>query len=231
MELLLIIVMFMVVLSVLLKMTFLPQHLRVPVCVVLAFFVGECWEYAAVQSKSQMALWLQNSELMLDMAVVLTIDVFMQISFCILESRRFSGAKLSKSENVARLVTLCLPGILIFPTLLAILVAAIFVLPGVDFLTLAWSLAAIIVIICSFAPLLLKWLLPESDLRLELIFLINVMIAILGVVSTVNVGTVVAGSNSLEWRPLIGLILLFLSGITYGYFLFCRKSQKLTTQN
>ena len=231
MELVVIIVMFLVIFSVLPKMTYLPQFLRVPVCMVLAFFVGENWEYAASQSKTQIADWLQNPDLMLDMAVLLTIDVFMQISFCIMEAKQLSGEPLSKAEVVARYVTLCIPGILIFPTLLAVLVESIFAFPGVDFITIAWSLAAVIIITGSFVPLLIKWLLPEPDLRLELIFMINVLIAILGVVATVNGRTAAAGTNFLEWQPLVGIILILLVGSLFGYLLFRRKSHKLTTEN
>lgn len=231
MELVVIIVMFLVIFSVLLKMSCLPQYLRAPVSMVLAFFVGENWEYAANQSKTQIADWLQNPDLMLDMAVLLTIDVLMQISFCVLEAKRLSGESLSKAETAARYVTLCIPGILIFPTLLAILVESIFTFPGADFITIAWSLAAVIIIIGSLGPLLLKWLLPEWDLRLELIFMINVLIAILGVVATVNGRTAVAGTNSLEWQPLIGIIILLLCGSVCGYILFHRKSQQLKTEN
>lgn len=231
MELVVIIVVFLVIFSVLLKMTYLPQFLRVPICMVLAFFVGENWEYAASQSKTRIDDWLQNPDLMLDMAVLLTIDVLMQISFCIMEAKRFSGEPLSKTEIVVRYVTMCIPGILIFPTLLAVLVESIFAFPGVDFITIAWSLAAIIIITGSLAPLLIKWLLPEPDLRLELIFMVNVLIAILGVVATVNGRTAAAGNNSIEWQPLIGIILILLAGFVSGYLLFRRKSLRLKTEN
>lgn len=226
MELVVIIVMFLVIFSVLLKMTFIPQYLCVPVCIALAFFVGESWEYAASQSKTQIADWLQNPELMLNMAVLLTIDVLMQISFCALEAKRLSGESLSKTENAARYITMCIPGILIFPTLLAILVVSIFAFPGVDFITIAWSLAAIIIIVGSLGPLMLKWLLPDWDLRLELMFMINVLIAILGVVATVNGRTAMFGTNSIEWQPLVGIILILLCGSSCGFLIFLRKSQK-----
>lgn len=231
MELVVIIVIFLVIFSVLLKMTYLPQFLRVTICMLLAFFVGENWEYAASQSKTQIEDWLQNPDLMLDMAVLLTIDVLMQISFCIMEAKRLSGEPPSKTEIVVRYVTMCIPGILIFPTLLAVLVESIFAFPGVDFITIAWSLAAVIIITGSLAPLLIKWLLPEPDLRLELIFMVNVLIAILGVVATVNGRTAAAGTNSIEWQPLIGIILILLAGFVSGYLLYRRKSLKLKTEN
>lgn len=229
MELVVIIVMFLVIFSVLLKMTFIPQYLRVPVCLVLSFFVGESWEYAANQSKTQIADWLQNPELMLDMSVLLTIDVFMQISFCISEAKQLSEKQLSKSESIIRYVTMLIPGILIFPTLIAILVETIFSFPGINFITIAWSMAAAIIIIGTFVPLLLKWLLPEWDLRLELIFMINVLIAILGVVATVNGRTAVAGTNVVEWQPLVGIILILAAGAICGYFIFLRKTKKLSS--
>lgn len=228
MEIVVIIVMLLVIFSVMLKMTYLPRFMCVPVGLVLALFVGENWEFASSQSKTQIADWLQNPRLMLDMAVLLTIDVFMQITFCILDVKQIYKEKLNRTETIVRTITLWIPGILIFPTLLAILVETIFAFPGIDFMTIAWSMAAVIVVVGNVLPLLLIWLIPEKDLRLELIFMINLLIAFLGIVATVNGRTAVDGTNSLEWQPLLGFILILFTGGACGYFLFMRKAKLLS---
>lgn len=227
MELVVIIIMIMVGFSLLLKLTYLPLWGQLLICALLALFVGLSWTFAVNQSKTQIAAWIQSPELMLDMAVLLTIDVFLQITFCVTSAERIVGEKLSKSEKIIRVIALWIPGILIFPVLLAVLVAVIFSFPGVDFETIAWSLAAALFVIGMGIPYLIKWVLPEKDLRLELIFMVNAMICLLGVIATVNGRTAVAGVNSVDCYTLGGVLALFIVGATAGYILFKRKQNKL----
>lgn len=228
MELVVTIVMLLVGFSVLLKLTFLPTYGKLTVSIFLAVFTGLCWNIASGQSKTLISDWLQNPVLMLDMAVFLTVDVLIQISFCMIEARFIAGDKLKKTASAIRLITLWIPGILIFPTLLAILVELIFALPGFDFQTVAWSLAGVVLILGMAGPSLLKWLLPERDISLELIFMINMIIALLGVVATVNGRTAVAGTNDVEWQPLLGVIILLTAGGGIGFIRFKQKSRKIT---
>ena len=226
MELVVTIVMLLVGFSVLLKLTFLPAYGRLAVSIILAVFTGLCWNIASGQSKTIISDWLQNPVQMLDMAVLLTLDVFIQISFCMIESRFTAGEKLKRSASTIRLITLWIPGILIFPTLLAILVELIFALPGFDFQTVSWSLAAVVFIIGMAGTSILKLLLPERDLSLELIFMLNMLIALLGVVATVNGKTAVAGSNDVEFAPLLGTIILLTGCGAIGFVRFKQKLRK-----
>lgn len=227
MELVVIIIMFMVGFSFLLKLTALPLYGRVAVCLVMALFVAFSWPQAAGQSKTQIAGWLGDPQLMLDMAVLLTVDVFIQISFCIVHARCISGDALSRTDSVLDAVTLWFPGILIFVALFAALVEVLFAMPGVDFPVVAWSLALGVLAVGVSVPSALRWLVPEKDLRLELIFMINAIIAMLGVVATVNGRTAVTGTNSVEWQPLVGFLLVLLLAAFAGFVLFRRKQKKL----
>ncbi len=51
----------------------------------------------------------------------------------------------------------------------------------------------------------LCWLVPEKEIRLELLFMVNMLIAALGVVATVNGRTAAAGTNQVEWGALGGV--------------------------
>ncbi len=227
MELVVIIIMLMVGFSLLLKLTYLPIWGRLLICALLACFVGASWTFAVNQSKTQIASWIQNPELMLDMAVLLTIDAFLQITFCVTSAERIVGEKMSKSGKITRGITLWIPGILIFPVLLAVLVEVIFSFPGIDFKAIAWSLAGATLLIGVAMPWLIKWVLPENDLRLELIFMVNAMICLLGVIATVNGRTAVAGVNSVDCFTLGAVLVLFIIGAALGYILFKRKQNKL----
>ena len=55
---------------------------------------------------------------------------------------------------------------------------------------------------------ILKSLIPEKDLRIELLFLTNMLLAMLGIISTVNGHTAVEGQSSVQLSSLLGLLLL-----------------------
>lgn len=226
MEIVVIIIMLLVIFSLLLKMTYMPVYGRLTISSLLALSIGLSWEYAANQSKTQIAEWLQNPELMLDIAVLLTIDVFIQVSFCILDAKFMSGEKMTKTGNILRVAALWLPGILIFPTLFSGLVEVIFSFPGMDFGALAWTLAAAIFLASISLPVLIKCVIPEKDLRLELIFMVNALIAILGVIATVNGRTAVAGTDNIEWQTLLGVLSLLIVGAAAGFLIFKRNNNK-----
>lgn len=227
MEIIIGIIMLLVSFSVLLKLTYLPGWGRTVVSLVLAMFVGFSWDFAANQSKTQIAEWINNPELMLDIAVILTVDVILQIAFCITSSGLVSGERLSRSIAIIHAVCKWIPGILIFPVLLASLVEVIFSFPGFDFAIVAWILASVIFIISIATPYLIKIILPEKDIRLELIFMGNALIASLGIVATVNGRTSVTGTNSIDMETLGGVLSLFIVGASIGYILFTRKQNKL----
>jgi hypothetical protein len=227
MEIIVAIIMLLVSFSVLLKLTYLPGWGRTVVSLVLAMFVGFSWDFAANQSKTQIAEWIYNPGLMLDIAVILTVDVILQIAFCITSSGLVFGERLSRSTAIIHAVCKWIPGILIFPVLLASLVEVIFSFPGFDFAIVAWILASVIFIISIATPYLIKIILPEKDIRLELIFMGNALIASLGIVATVNGRTSVTGTNSIDMETLGGVLSLFIVGASIGYILFTRKQNKL----
>ena len=75
---------------------------------------------------------------------------------------------------------------------------------------------------------LLRWLLPEKELRLELLFLANALIAILGIIATVNGRTAVKGIDEVDWGALAGLTILFVAGALVGMILRKVKLKRQT---
>ncbi len=154
---------------------------------------------------------------MLDTSVLLTVDVMLQIAFCFLMMRRVSGEKLSRPLQVAFFVTYWFPGLLIFPVLFSLLVEMIFAMPGVDFSTVTWITAGSVLVAMPALAWLLKWLLPEPESRLELMFLVSILTAALGIVATVNGRTASAGTTQVEWSALAAVLGLLLAGTIVGY--------------
>ncbi len=185
--------------------------------VVCAVFTGLMWRYAIEQSKTQIADWLADPALMLDIAVVLSVEVILQMSFCML------AAHILTSDRVLRKRALWtyrflrwFPGLLIFPVLFATLVYAIFLFPGVSFSQTAWLLGGSILLLIPAGTFLLRYILPEKELRLELLFLTNALVAVLGVIATVNGQTAVQGISEVDWGALAGIVLLTVFGASAG---------------
>lgn len=195
---------------------------------VCALFVGLMWPYAIEQSKSQISDWLADSSLMLDVAVILSLEVVIQMAFCILAAHIQTSGKVKPITIWIYRVLRWFPGVLIFPVLFSILVSAIFALPGVSFSLVAWVLAAIVFVSIPLGSWILRWLLPEKEIRLELLFLANALIAILGVIATVNGQTAVAGISEVDWSALGGIVVLLIVGLVAGIIAYKIKLKRIT---
>lgn len=227
MEIVVIIIMLMVGFNFVLKLTYHRLTGVLVTCAVAALFIILVQGDATGQSKTQISDWLNRPELMLDTSVVLTADVFFQVTFCIMMAKRLAGETLSRIGRIILAVTFWLPGLLIFPTLFAMLVEVIFSFPGADFTTITWCTAAAVM---AGAPLLcygVKLGLPEKDLRLELMFVVNAITAILGVLATVNGRTAVKGTNTVEWGALAGVLLILAAGAAIGFLIYKRRNAKI----
>ena len=85
---------------------------------------------------------------------------------------------------------------------------------------IAWLFAAAVVVVIPLGRWLIKWLLPEAELRLELFFLTNALAAVLGIVATVNGRTAVDGTTRVDWSALSGCIGLFVVGAVVGWIVY-----------
>lgn len=211
--------MVMVSFSFVLKLTFQKRLGAILVCAVLALFVLAAVGAASAQSKTQIADWLARPDLMLDTSVLLTIDVAFQICFCILSARFMGAAAPSRTVRVLRAVCLWVPGLLIFPALFAALTWLIFSLTGVDFDTIGRGAAVCTLVLFPLLAWGVKAVLPEEDIRLELIFMLNLIVAALGIVATVNGRTAAVGTNSINTPALAAIAALIAAGIAGGLVL------------
>ena len=226
METVVLVMMIVVCFNYLLKQTWRKPFFVALSAVVCALLVGLAWPWAIEQSKNQIAGWLADSALMLDMAVLLTLEVALQMTFCVVAAHIHTAGRVKPSVVWIYRLLRWFPGLLVFPVLFSLLVAAIFALPGVSFPLTAWSLAAVVAAVIPLGRWALKLLLPEKEIRLELLFLTNALIAILGIIATVNGRTAVAGITSVDWPSLGGVMAFVAAGLLLGMAAF-RIKQKL----
>ena len=219
METVVLVMMMLVCFNYVLKQTYRKRYAVACSAVVCALFMGLMWPYAVEQSKSQIAGWLSDSALMLDVAVILTLEVAVQMAFCVLSAHIRTSGKVKPLTLWTYRILRWFPGVLAFPVLFSLLVSVIFALPGVPFPTVAWSLAGALLVVIPLCAWCLKRLLPEKEIRLELLFLSNALIAVLGVVATVNGRTAVAGISEVDPAALAGVCGLAVLGLIGGVIL------------
>ena len=226
METVVLILMILVCFNFMLKQTYRKLLSVLAISAVCALFVGLMWPYAIEQSKTQIADWLANPRLMLDTSVVLNVEVLLQMAFCMLAAHIQTAGPVKRRVLWSYKALRWFPGILIFPVLFSGLVALIFSFPGVSFPLIAWCMAGGVLVLIPAGSSLLRRLLPEKELRLELLFLANALIAILGIVATVNGRTAVKGTGEVNWEALAALACLMAVGTLLGLMVWNIRMKK-----
>ena len=231
METVVIVLMILVSFNFMLKLTYNKWWWVALMAAICFLFTGLLWPVAIEQSKTQIAAWLTNPTLMLDTSVVLTIEVGIQMAFCMLAAHIRSTGPIKRRTLWTYKVLRAFPGVLIFPVLFSILVELIFAFPGKSFPLIGWSTAAGVLVVIPLGTFLIKWSLPEKDLCLELLFLSNALVAILGVIATVNGRTAVRGVSEVEWGALAGIVGIVVIGALLGLALRALKVRRLSRKN
>lgn len=200
----------------LLKQTFWKRTATAVAAVAAAVFVMLTWRFAIEQSKTQIADWLNNPALMLDTSVILTVEVALQMAFCLLRVHVDTLSPVKRHTMWLYRVLYWFPGVLVLPVLFFTLTQLIFALPGISFHWVAVGFAFFVLVLIPLGRWVLLRLVPESDLRLELLFLTNALVAILGIVATVNGQTAVEGVATVDWGAFFGCVGIFVVGGACG---------------
>lgn len=212
--------MLLVIFSFVLKQCLLSWKATVAAAVVAMLWVGFSWPWAIEQSKTQIADWLSNPAMMADTAVLLTVQVALQMAFCVVEAAFGDRKGLSRRQKAWLAVLRHFPDVLFLAVLFSLLVTLIFAMPGVSFPLIAWSLGGAVLLLVPALVWALRKLLPEKELRLELLFLLNALMAALGIVATVNGRTTVEGTDAVDWGTLLGLLGLTIAFAILGLLLY-----------
>ncbi|MDO4881581.1 MAG: hypothetical protein Q3983_09890 [Capnocytophaga sp.] len=183
---------------------------------IVVFFLWEMYFYAINQSQVTIDNMLNNSKILSDITVLLTIESMVCMGFCFLALRSFFLQKESKWYKILKWYS----GLLIFPVLFYVLTQCIFYFSGVDFQLITIILATIVFVFIVLGAYAIRKLLPEQDFRLEIHFLTSIFITILGLISTAD-GQIIYKSESepLNLKVLALTFLLFLCLFFLGFFI------------
>lgn len=226
METVIILIMFMVGLSFVLKLTFMRPWQMIAEVLILAIATVSTTDIAISQSKLQISEWLQTPDVMLDLAVLLTLDVALQIAFCLC----MINNPVKLKDRVLKDLLLYIPGLLISPVSFYLLVQIIFSNAGMDFNNLSYCLGVAITVLIPLLVYGARYLLPEDSERLELIFYINCIVGFLGIIATVNGRTATTGVNEVNINSLLAIIGLAVIGSIFGLLLFRKNQNKHNNQ-
>lgn len=225
MQTLLLLMMLLTAFAFVLKQTFVGRRTAAATALAVCLFAGFAADAASEQSRTQIAAWMADQGLLLDMAVVLSVDVALALFFCItsvdLDTAEHASRRLRAVHTALRLY----PGLLPFPVLFALLVGLLFALPGASFGLVGWTLGVAAGLLLPLAAFALRWLLPERAVRLELLFLVEVLLGLLGVVGTVSGTTVAAAQTSVDLKSLLAVAALMAVGFALGYSLYITRAR------
>ena len=138
------ILMILVCFNFLLKQTFVTRNVLAITTLVLGIFAALMWQVAIEQSKTQIIDWLHDTALMRNIAAILSIDVVVQLTFCIFTVRSAGSRGNTLRSRIIAKGLLFYPGFIIFPVVFALLVQLIFLTPGVSFTLVSTSLGVVI---------------------------------------------------------------------------------------
>lgn len=181
--------------------------------IVAAFTLLAC-PYAILQSKTQIVDYLQNTEALQNMAVIITLESALCFGFCVTYLRGLYG---KKNPWWAELLW-WYPSLLLFPVVFCCLTEAIFTFVGMSFTTIACIVATSVLVLIPVLAWAVKYFVPEKDLRLEIHFLVSLFVCILGLLTTVNGKTVYAAVDEpVNWNAVILALSLFAGLFIVGY--------------
>ena len=115
------ILMILVCFNFLLKQTFVTRNVLAITTLVLGIFAALMWQVAIEQSKTQIIDWLHDTALMRNIAAILSVDVVVQLTFCIFTVRSAGSRGNTLRSRIIAKGLLFYPGFIIFPVVFALL--------------------------------------------------------------------------------------------------------------
>ena len=177
------------------------------------FILWSC-QYAILQSKTQLTDYLNNTRVMQNAAVLITLESAVCFGFCFAALRQIFGRKVKRLIQPLYVY----PGLLIFPVLFYLLTQLIFALPGTDFTKISYGLALLVCITFPTLSLLVRKLYPERELRLEVHFLVSLFVCIIGLITTENGNvTYAAVEEPFNIKAILTAVFLFSGSFILGF--------------
>jgi hypothetical protein len=183
--------------------------------IVAALFIVATLPFAVMQSKTAIADYLQQTTVMQNIAVLISFESMIMFTFGFMALRELFGKRI---RNKLMCLFRIFPGLLIFPVMFFLLTQAVFYFPGVNFNTIAYVMAGIVLFIFPTCALMFRKLIPEDEFRHETHFIVSLFIMIIGLITTVNGHVLYTPvQQPLNPKAIMLSITLFLTLFVAGY--------------
>lgn len=213
MELIISVLMLFVVLNCATKLSLWNWWQRFAFSGVLAAFVWWSERYAVLQSKTQLAEYLQNVEILQNMAVIVTIESAVNFGFCFL----WFGERRASSSAYHFLLKYY-PSLLVFPVMFYVLTQTMFVAVGIDFSTTSMIVAALTFILLPLLAEGMKWFIADAEGRVEIHVFLSCLVCVLGLATTVTSKMIYrANETPIDWQMVSIAIIVFIVLFIAGY--------------
>lgn len=175
------------------KLSFWKLPFIVVFIVLIAIFILFSTKYAVTESKIQFLECLNNEQLMKNIAVLVTVEALLSLSFCFMSLQ----SSLSRFKRYIAILLRGFASLLIFPALYYTLAKLMFLFSGIDFWRISLFFTLVIVSFMFLFSIGFKYLIKKRESKLELHFIISLFIACLGLLMTVN-NRIVISSPTME---------------------------------
>ena len=226
MQLLIILLFVLAITGFVLQITMIKKlAVQLALCMVLALAIYLAYPYAIEQSYSRFKANIDNQQIVSNFLVLQIIECIMGLLFCIFLIRDFYKERTIAIFRYFKLF----PGIIVLPALFYAESFVFLNIPGINFQTLAIIIAILVPALIFGTMKLIKWLIPEYDLRLELKFIIHILQLILSVVISVKIFALPVKSSLGEtsFLPFTALLILLVSVGGVGVYWHNRMMNKL----
>ena len=168
MEILIYILLLLIVFNSAMKISLWPWWWRLVFTLLLGIFAYLSIDYAVVQSKTQIASWLHNVDILQLIAIIVTLDSAVGIVYCL--SYFNNDGKRSRTHFWSQLLH-AYPGLLVIPVVFYLLTRLIFLYVGADFHSIGLMYAIAVVVVLTLCAEAARWLLPTVMVCLFSLFL------------------------------------------------------------
>lgn len=194
-------------------------------CGILALGIYFAYPYAIEQSYSRFKINIDNQQVVSNFLVLQIVECVVGLLFCIYLIRDFYKERTIAIFRYFKLF----PGIIVLPALFYAESFVFLNIPGIHFQTLAIFIALLVPALVFGTLKLIKWLIPEYDLRLELKFIIHILQLILSLVISIKIFALPVKSSlgEMSFLPFTALLTLVVSIGVLGIYWHNRKMNKL----
>ncbi|MDN5202753.1 hypothetical protein QQ008_15295 [Fulvivirgaceae bacterium BMA10] len=154
---------------------------RLVLALILSLLAFQMYPWVIEQSKDQLNLWLGDPIKMQNLAVIQMIEVLLFIGIDLSMLKQCFGQPVKKQVKYASFF----PGIMLFAVMLYTQMMFFYAFSQVDFGLLGLYFSIGIGLILLLLPQVVKWIIPESYLRLELRYIFGFGQIMVGVIITV----------------------------------------------